>query len=167
MNEPTMPILSKGRTAAWNTTRSRDYSFRLAREGVCRVSQGGRAAAYSANRRSSNSNKTGHLKLPMSWNTAEATSNQTYMFGCWKSIQKGHSSTSPRSQSVTYKGYSKSIPVTSAATLGIFGVMGMKIFAENFPVSPVGPRGGNLKQTLGWSFTIAFLSRDDILGSDA
>jgi hypothetical protein len=66
MNEPTVPILSKGRIGARNTTHSRDYTFRLAREGVRHVSQGGRAAACSANRRSSNSNKTGHLKSRVS-----------------------------------------------------------------------------------------------------
>jgi hypothetical protein len=63
MNEPTEPILNKG---ARNTTHSRDYSFRLAREGVCHVSQGGRAAACSANIRNSNSNKTGRLESPVS-----------------------------------------------------------------------------------------------------
>jgi hypothetical protein len=44
----------------------------------------------------------------------------------------------------------------------------MEGFAANLLVSRVGPRGGrDLKQALGWSFTIAFASRDDILGPDA
>ena len=46
--------------------------------------------------------------------------------------------------------------------------MGMEGFAENLLVSRAGPTGErDLEQTLGWSFTIAFSSRDDILGSDA
>jgi len=63
MNEPTVPIPRKKKTGANNTSHSRDYTFRLAREGVCHVSQGGRTVACSSNRRNSNSNKTGHLKV--------------------------------------------------------------------------------------------------------
>jgi hypothetical protein len=65
MNEPTVPILSKGRPGARNTTHSRDYTFQLAREWVYHVSQGGRPAACSVSRRSSNS-KTGHLESSVS-----------------------------------------------------------------------------------------------------
>ena len=44
-----------------NTTYSHDYTFRLVREGGCRVSQGAQIAACSVNKHSSNSNKTGRL----------------------------------------------------------------------------------------------------------
>jgi hypothetical protein len=62
-NEPAVPgqlvRISK-------STDSHDYTFRLVREGGCRVSQGVPIAACSANKHSSNNKKTGHLKSPVS-----------------------------------------------------------------------------------------------------
>jgi hypothetical protein len=67
-NEPAVPG-PLVRTS--KTTYSHDYTFRLVREGGCRVSQGAPIAACSVNKHSSNSsNKTGCLKSPVSWDTA-------------------------------------------------------------------------------------------------
>jgi hypothetical protein len=66
-NEPAVPgplvLTSK-------TTYSHDYTFQLVHEGRCLVSQGAPVAACSVNKHSSNSNKTGRLKSPVSWDTA-------------------------------------------------------------------------------------------------
>jgi len=66
-NEPAVPgkLVRKG-----NTTYSHDYTFRLVREGGCREPQGAPIAACSVNKHSSNSNKTGRLKSPVSLHTA-------------------------------------------------------------------------------------------------
>jgi hypothetical protein len=62
-NEPAVPG-PLVRTS--KNTCSHDYTFRLVREGACRVSQGAPIAACSVNKHSSNSNKTGRLKSPAS-----------------------------------------------------------------------------------------------------
>ena len=67
VNEPAVPG-PLVRTS--NTTYSQNYSFQLARVGACHVSQDAAIAAYSVNKNSSNSNKTGRLKSPVSWDTA-------------------------------------------------------------------------------------------------
>jgi hypothetical protein len=56
------------------TTDSHDYTFRLVREGGCRVSEGAPIAACSVNKHSNNSNKTGRLKSPVSWDHKLASS---------------------------------------------------------------------------------------------
>jgi hypothetical protein len=70
INEPAVPIPPRDRIGDRHTIDSRDYTFRLAREGVRRVSQGGQIAACSANRHSSNSTLTRGLNRTVSWNTA-------------------------------------------------------------------------------------------------
>ena len=52
------------------TTCSHDYTFRLVREGGRRASQGAPIVVCSVNKHSSNNNKSGGLKLPVSWDTA-------------------------------------------------------------------------------------------------
>jgi hypothetical protein len=66
-NEPAVPgpLLPTS-----NAIDSHDYTFRLVHEGGCRVSQGAQIAACSVNKHSSNRNKIGHLKLPVSWDAA-------------------------------------------------------------------------------------------------
>jgi hypothetical protein len=62
-NEPAVP---GPLVRASKTTCSHDYTFQLVREGRCLGSQGAPTAACSVNKRSSNSNKTGRLKSPVS-----------------------------------------------------------------------------------------------------
>jgi hypothetical protein len=54
INEPAIPIPPRDRFGERHTIDSRDYTSRLAREGVRRASQGGYIAACSAHRHSSN-----------------------------------------------------------------------------------------------------------------
>jgi hypothetical protein len=60
-NEPAVSGPLVPRIPTSNATYNHDYTFRLVREGGCRVSQGAQIAACSVNKHSSNSNKTGRL----------------------------------------------------------------------------------------------------------